>query len=413
MAVRVFPPSRPRPQVLALLEESKESPEDAPRLVLADWLEEHGDRFDALRAELIRVGCRAASLPRFDPSRSLRAPMLPSVATGPSAEGRRKLEEREKELLPRAWPLDSRLTCRTRRGLLHLTCLASALGGDPLDDPPVPEGWAWLEGLKLIALRRDAQAVAGSPLLAYPAALDLSDERLNPAAIETLAASPHLGGLKELTLYGVRGLGARGLRAVVSSPNLPGLRKLCVANSWLGGANALAFRSLCLPALASLDAGENQLGAPGVQTLASAPGFASLTRLSLAEADLGAEGLRALLEAPRPPALLSLNLGGNNLGDDEARSLAASPLLASLTELKLSANPLSDEGVAALAGSPHLARLERLSLGRTRVRDAGLLALANSPHLARLSRVSVDVAYRITAGALQELEKRFGPDWND
>src|SRR5687768_11318383 len=40
------------PTLSALLRASKSSPEDEPRLVLADWLEEHGDPD---RAELIRL----------------------------------------------------------------------------------------------------------------------------------------------------------------------------------------------------------------------------------------------------------------------------------------------------------------------------------------------------------------------
>src|SRR5262249_10077027 len=47
---------RPRPELLSLLAACKDSPkEDAPRLVLADWLAEHGDEHDAARAEFIRL----------------------------------------------------------------------------------------------------------------------------------------------------------------------------------------------------------------------------------------------------------------------------------------------------------------------------------------------------------------------
>ena len=47
---------RPRPELLALLRVCKDNlEEDAPRLVLADWLAEHGDEHDAARAELIRL----------------------------------------------------------------------------------------------------------------------------------------------------------------------------------------------------------------------------------------------------------------------------------------------------------------------------------------------------------------------
>jgi uncharacterized protein (TIGR02996 family) len=54
-----------QPTVLALLRESKECPEDdAPRLVLADWLEEHGD---SERAEFLRLQLRLASGAALEP----------------------------------------------------------------------------------------------------------------------------------------------------------------------------------------------------------------------------------------------------------------------------------------------------------------------------------------------------------
>jgi uncharacterized protein (TIGR02996 family) len=48
--------NEPRPSVLAFLHHIKAHPEeDAPRLILADWLEEHGDDHDVARALLIRA----------------------------------------------------------------------------------------------------------------------------------------------------------------------------------------------------------------------------------------------------------------------------------------------------------------------------------------------------------------------
>src|SRR6516225_3050806 len=41
--------------------------DDAPRLVYADWLEEHGGADDLARSELIRAQCRLAHLPEDDP----------------------------------------------------------------------------------------------------------------------------------------------------------------------------------------------------------------------------------------------------------------------------------------------------------------------------------------------------------
>ena len=46
----------PRPELIALLDACKDEPDDdAPRLVLADWLEEYGDESDRDRAEFIRL----------------------------------------------------------------------------------------------------------------------------------------------------------------------------------------------------------------------------------------------------------------------------------------------------------------------------------------------------------------------
>src|SRR5262245_13831214 len=52
------PATAPRPELVALLRHAAENPDDpAACLVVADWLEENGDKKDQLRAELIRVEC--------------------------------------------------------------------------------------------------------------------------------------------------------------------------------------------------------------------------------------------------------------------------------------------------------------------------------------------------------------------
>src|SRR5262245_50578595 len=100
------------PEVLGLLADSKDNPEDdTPRLILADWLEDHGD---AERAEFIRAQCRLAGLPWHAP-------------------GWAALARRQRQLLERhraAWlgPL-ARLGAgrEFRRGLLRFEAKASTL----------------------------------------------------------------------------------------------------------------------------------------------------------------------------------------------------------------------------------------------------------------------------------------------
>jgi uncharacterized protein (TIGR02996 family) len=58
------PIAPPRPELLALLDAVKDHPdEDTPRLVLADWLQEHDDP----RGELMRLQVRLAAMPAGDP----------------------------------------------------------------------------------------------------------------------------------------------------------------------------------------------------------------------------------------------------------------------------------------------------------------------------------------------------------
>jgi uncharacterized protein (TIGR02996 family) len=69
----------------AFLQAIRETPDDdAPRLIYADWLDEHGGPAGAARAELIWVQCALASLPADDP-------------------GRAALAEREKALVDAHW----------------------------------------------------------------------------------------------------------------------------------------------------------------------------------------------------------------------------------------------------------------------------------------------------------------------
>ena len=71
------------PELLRLLEACKEAPDDrAPRLVLADWLEEHGE---AERAELVRLTVALTGpgpLAEDEPDHALRQARLAEVQRG-------------------------------------------------------------------------------------------------------------------------------------------------------------------------------------------------------------------------------------------------------------------------------------------------------------------------------------------
>src|SRR5436309_3487752 len=104
--------------------------DDAPRLVLADWLEENGDEADRARAEFIRIQCELA--------RSRVA-------------GRSDLEWRERSLWwqhVETWlgPVyDASSGFRFHRGLAAIDLDGDRLENVDLDALFTSPAWAWVE----------------------------------------------------------------------------------------------------------------------------------------------------------------------------------------------------------------------------------------------------------------------------
>src|SRR5262245_13843239 len=103
-----------RPELLALIQASKQEPDDdTSRLVLADWLAEHGEASDRTRGELIRLQCRAARMShRGRPYRRVER-RLRALERACVAEWRRHFP-------------DGRLLLSFARGLLHAGAPLSA-----------------------------------------------------------------------------------------------------------------------------------------------------------------------------------------------------------------------------------------------------------------------------------------------
>jgi uncharacterized protein (TIGR02996 family) len=187
--------SRPaRPELLALLADVKENPDDlTPWLVLTDWLEEHGDEADRARAEYCRL-C-------FD-----------KLGKKTYASDWEK-GERRRELF-RAWKREwmgglAELPvqrCSLKRGLLHLWVDSSTLFR-AIDQGLPAEVGAWVERLEVHLLTPSLiKQLALSPLLEGP-----TDVRLHcsdwyaedvPDAIQALVKSPYLNHVRALHLRG-------------------------------------------------------------------------------------------------------------------------------------------------------------------------------------------------------------------
>src|SRR3954453_14976730 len=89
----------PRPKLVALLESAKDQPDEvAPRLVLADWLEEFGDESDRARAEFVRLHCAWSPLPAHDDPAALELRLRGTALLRPGAYGDAWLGSRERRL---------------------------------------------------------------------------------------------------------------------------------------------------------------------------------------------------------------------------------------------------------------------------------------------------------------------------
>jgi uncharacterized protein (TIGR02996 family) len=240
-------------QLLVFLREVKDLPDDdTPRLILADWLQDHGDP----RGEFIHLQVVRERLPE--------------------EERYGELYRRERQILGRhglRWLgpfLDAVTGWEFRRGLVALEARADHLFGEGLASLEEDEAWIWVEELRLEETGAQRLArLARSPLLDRLSALDLTDNRLSDDGLARLLASERLGGLRKLRLSGNR-IGARGAAHLA---RCAGLGRLQV-----------------------LDLGRNRISEAGARELAESPHLAGLSKLVVSGNGVNLAGLSALRE---------------------------------------------------------------------------------------------------------------------
>jgi uncharacterized protein (TIGR02996 family) len=346
-----------------------ESPEDdTPRLIFADWLEDHDQ---PERAEFIRSQIERAQLPAGD---------LRQVA----------MEKREHSLLrrfarrwfapPRGWKAG--LTYLVRRGFpetLHVDAKTLLLRADdlfarwPITRLLRPTFWGTPEL---------ARRLAEASFLARIRDLDLYYLHLGREIMSILLGSPHLGNLVRLHV-GSNLLGDAGARDLVRSPQLAGLH--------------------------DLDVSHNDITDTGLRQLIRCKHFRSIRSLSLCgNQQFGVEAVLSLLRSHNWPALTDLNLWATALGDKGVRQLARSPALAKLTSLNLNNNAVSNLGLKALAESPYSANLRSLSLAVNVLGGAAAADLMASPYLQGLTYLCLHNNAGIVWQTRRRLREHFG-----
>jgi uncharacterized protein (TIGR02996 family) len=312
--------SPPRPELLALLRQVKATPEDeALRLVLADWLEEHGDAADRARAALIRTDAewRGRPAPGHDETQQRLREQMQALERAYGSEWLGPLRQ-------------SNVQCQFHRGLIHVETNVGVVAAWRNRAWPQTEAWAWVERARLVnGTPADIAKLAESPALGSLATLELSAAR-SPGAAAALAQSPHLANLSrlEVTRLGAPGAGAV---AVARSPHLGRLTALGLIGNGLRNEHVLE--------------------------LLEAPCLGQLTDLGLTGNSFSDEAVRALANCPRLANLKKLRLLYNeHLRDPALVTLAASPYLDNLEHLECAGRVNADDAQAFL-DSPHLPRL--------------------------------------------------------
>jgi uncharacterized protein (TIGR02996 family) len=354
--------------------------DDTPRLIYADWLDEHGDPD---RAEFIRAQCELAR----PPARGTRT--------------RRSWLERRVKVLWKQHGADwakqpgggSDKLNRWERGFCahhHAKDLAALKAELPrrLAEAPIQHTHVWR------ATRKDVEPLVAWPLLARLRSLQLfgagalSDESalIGDGDVQTLVQCPYLTRLEGLALT-QHVIGPEGLRVLAHASTLPALRDLeMYGNRWSDDGVRILCQSPLASRLRKLHAG----GGPNAD-------FLTPTATS------------CLATTPALANLRVLNLDNTRIGDFGARHLARAPHFTGLTELWLHECQIHNGGVKAIAGSPHLANLEVLDLSSNwTVGHPAAVALLASPYLKKIRYLDLWRCEGIPSKDVQLLRKRFG-----
>lgn len=374
-----MPLPEPHPQLLGLLADAKDHPDDdTPRLILADWLDDHG------HGEL---------------AGSIRAALAGDTAL-------------PAEFCAALRPLV--LSWHCQRGLIHVHAQISEVRAIVPAEPVFP----WIESLAVAVSVDDRDAPEELPLLGEVNAvsfagwylgdaaalrlldrlttgrvqrLDVGQCDLNTSFLRGLAIWPCLPRLSALDLSG-NGFSGTDLAAFTHAPGLANLRSLNLSHNLAEDAAVLGLAaSPSLARLIDLDLSDNELTGIALAALADWPGLGQLQVLRLQYNDLDSDGFAGLFAALRKlpvAALQVLDLEDNSLRDDGLRDLVTVSTLTHCEELNLCDNLIRD-AVVDLVGSPCLPSLRRLDLSATLFSPRTITALAESSLLRRLTALNL------------------------
>lgn len=406
------------PEGLALLMNCKENPLDvAPRLILTDWLEEHGE--EAL-AETLRRSIKHPDhihgLPlhvqrRWWPLNSCQDGWLWCLLP------HQRTELELDRLTDCPWFCGLRVVsfrpAETRGVLQHpATRHLVAINTEGYWPTPEEEGLTPLPYLFYLNIAsqllsdRDVIAVANDPRLTAVSQLDISMGNLSQLAIEALGQAPWVFRLQKLSISisesgrralfdllqthdwplleilhfrdtPIRDSGIEELDRCAFLPRLQEIR-LQQADVWDAGLNRLCH-GLPAGSLQRLQISYNPLEDQFGPRFVTSSMFANLQELDLTWTRCGGITLEAIMLADATCRLRKLNFSGNQRLDTGNLDFLRRSTLPGLTHLDLSYCELSSQTLVHLMQSPIMQTLTILDISQNRFAIAGMLAIKQAP----------------------------------
>lgn len=299
----------------SFLEDIIANPEDnAPRLIYADWLEDHGDPD---RAEFIRGQI------------AMEGPLPTAARDTLVARGNELLEHHGTKWANSIHGLVKDYTFR--RGFVAEVAVSS---DQFLDHATKLAPLAPIQAIHLEASAEDLERLLQVSLFTRVTRLEIRGHGLGDQGVERLARSPNLGTLEWLILHHC-GLTPVSAQYLIQMP---------------------------LQSLKRLNLGANDLQDEGLAILCTSSDLTALEYLGLGGNELGNGTAFILSSTESLQSLEKLNLGANYLNDRDVELLANASHLGGLRDLDLRYNEFGHEGAIALVNSPYLANLMRLDL---------------------------------------------------
>jgi uncharacterized protein (TIGR02996 family) len=412
-----------RDQLSPMLAMCKDDPlNDTPRLVLADWLDEHGD---SERAEFVRLQLQAPESddiiePGFVENRARKARLVRKNLNGWT--GAENWLHSTRFAYTKDPDADKNATTgRLERGTIELWGNASLLG--ELIARMSDEQLSWLESLSV----NFSSDMLPEQFFAIPGMLEFKRVSFNlppetPVSFDWLDRNDIRGLSTESQIWNeianLRALrphylgtsfekGLDGFDSLVKSHLLGDVKHFSIQLSDTGEELTRLARARNLAQVQDLDLYGNIFPRKGLRALFQSAIFRHLTRLNVSSWNGMeiSELLPAVAASKYLRSLREIKVSFNSLDEVQARALAASAVIDSLETLSFSASSrITPNAMKVLAGSPRLAQLRRLDVSCSGVGDAGVRAIAESRFMSNLSSLRIGRC-GITDSSIQAIAK--------